>query len=77
MFITWVLDQQDREDSIGLLARTVWQDYNAGCANLYKTAVEWKEHFEQSHSKRFAALLELLGDAYVEYCTTVTQTDAK
>jgi hypothetical protein len=51
----------------------MWQDYNAGCAGPYKTAVEWKEHFEQKHPSKFEALLELLGDAYVEYCTELKE----
>jgi hypothetical protein len=73
MFLIWALDQQDRDDSVGLLTRTMWQDYNAGCAGPYKTAVEWKEHFEQKHPSKFEALLELLGDAYVEYCTELKE----
>jgi hypothetical protein len=50
------------------------EDYNAGCAGAYRDAVSWKVHFEQNHPKRFSALLEMLGDAYVEYCNELKES---
>jgi hypothetical protein len=67
MFISWLLEQQDRDDTAGFLARTMFDDYNAGCASLYPDAARWKEHFESKHKKHAAFLMELLGDALVEY----------
>jgi hypothetical protein len=75
MFTSWLLEQDDREDSVGRLSRLVQADYSAGCASLYKDAVAWKVHFEQKHPKKFGVLLELLSDAYVEYCTEFSEQD--
>jgi hypothetical protein len=69
MFTAWLLDQQGREDSIGDLADLVYEDHNAGCAIMFKDAVAWLSHFESSHRKQLVILTEMLGDAYVEYCT--------
>lgn len=68
MFVQWLLDQQDREDGVGALARTAWGDYNAGCAPvMFQDAIGWKEHFEKIHRKSFNKLMDLLGEAFVEY----------
>ena len=67
MFTSWLFEQQDRDDRVGLIAKTAFADFNAGCASLFPTAVGWKKHFESNHVKRFDFLLELLGDAFVEY----------
>ena len=76
MFTEWLLDQQEREDSVGKLARVVRDDHNAGCATMFRDPVSWKEHFEHYHRKSFAALFTMLGDAYVEYATSLnTKTD--
>lgn len=70
MFTTWLLDQDDREDSVGLLARTAKSDINNGCSRVYPYATDWLHHFKDRHSKQLPKLMEPLGDAYVEYCTT-------
>jgi len=63
------MEQQDREDTVGKIARLMWQDYNAGCARMYPDPVSWKVHFEQKHAKGFSVLFEWLGDAYVEFAS--------
>lgn len=72
MFSIWLLEQQDREDSVGQFARLAWQDYNSGCAAMYKDAVGWKKHFDTCHGAKLDKLMELLGDAYVEYAQQLT-----
>lgn len=69
MFTEWLLDQQDRTDNVGRLARLVWDDHNAGCAVMYPDPVSWKKHFEARHAAKLPLLMEMLGDAYVEYAT--------
>ena len=49
VFTAWVLDQQDRDDSVGKLSRLMVMDHNAGCAVMYRDPVSWKEHFEKFH----------------------------
>jgi hypothetical protein len=75
MFTSWLFEQDDRDDRVGRFARLAYADYNAGCASPFKDAVAWKVHFEQKHPKKFGVLLELLGDAYVEYCTEFSEQD--
>jgi hypothetical protein len=75
MFSVWVLDQIDREDGVGRFARVVWDDYNSGCAAMYKDAVAWKTHFEHSHGSKLGVLVQLLEDAYVEYAMSLDQQD--
>lgn len=71
MFTSWLFEQQDRDDRVGLMARTAFDDFNAGCASLFSDAVGWKTHFESRHVKHYHFLLGLLGDAFVEYSTLV------
>jgi len=73
MFTSWLFEQDDRDDNVGRFAKLAYADYNAGCASAFKDAVAWKEHFEQKHPKKFGVLLELLGDAYVEYSTELDE----
>ena len=76
MFTSWLLDQQDRQDSVGKLAQLVWADHNSGCAVMYRDPVSWKEHFERRHAKQLGALMDMLGDAFVEYASGLgTKTD--
>lgn len=76
MFTTWLLEQQDRPDSVGMLARTAYKDHNDGCAILYKDAIGWLHHFQGRHRNNLAILIGMLGDAHVEYCTQLdTKTD--
>jgi hypothetical protein len=75
MFSVWVLDQIDREDGVGRFARVVWEDYNSGCAAMYKDAVAWKKHFEKCHRSKLELLVQLLEDAYVEYAMGLDQHD--
>ena len=67
MFTNWLFEQMDRDDPVGKFAKVAFSDYNAGCALHYSTAVEWRNHFEKNHSKNFDKLLDMLGDAYVDY----------
>ena len=71
MFTSWVLDQQDRDDTVGKLAKVMWDDYNAGCAVMFKDPVAWKNHFESRHKKQAPLLMEWLSDTFVEYCTSL------
>ena len=76
MFTSWALDQMDRDDSVGKLAKVMWDDHNAGCASMFKDPVGWKNHFESRHGKQAPMLLEWLSDMFVEYCTSLnTRTD--
>lgn len=68
MFTSWVLDQVDRDDSVGYLARVMRDDYNAGCASRFKDPVAWKAHFESRHRKQAPLLMSWLSDTFVEYC---------
>lgn len=69
MFTPWLLEQSDREDGVGRLARLAYLDINAGCASAYSNATNWLYHFKDNHAKQLPLFTELLGDAYVEYCT--------
>ena len=76
MFTSWALDQMDRGDSVGKLAKVMWDDHNAGCAAMFKDPVSWKNHFESSHGKQAPLLMDWLSDMFVEYCTSLnTRTD--
>ena len=76
MFTSWALDQMDRGDSVGKLAKVMWDDHNAGCAAMFKDPVSWKNHFEGSHGKQAPLLMDWLSDMFVEYCTSLnTRTD--
>lgn len=77
MFTVWLFGQQDRDDSVGLFARVAFYDYNAGCALVFGDAVGWKKHFEVKHARKYPKLIELLGDAYVEYCTELGEKSSK
>lgn len=74
VFTTWLLEQQYRDDPIGYMARVCYNDYNAGCAIMYRDPIGWAEHFKNSHSRHYEKLKSILGDAYVEY---VAQAIAK
>ena len=67
MFTSWLFEQQDRDDAIGYFSKVAYSDYNAGCAAHFKTAVDWKNHFNEKHTSKFNQLFDLLSDAYVEY----------
>jgi len=67
VFTTWFLEQQDRTDEIGKVARVCYSDYNAGCAMMYRDPIGWAEHFKSSHSKHYENVKSVLGDAYLEY----------
>ena len=68
MFIAWILDQQDRDDSTGDCARLLWADINNGCATtMLQTPVEWKNHFERHHRKIVNKTDALLLNAYTAY----------
>jgi hypothetical protein len=69
MFTSWLFEQQDREDRVGMFARTAFTDYNAGCGSANFDAVAWKKHFDAKHPRHGKFLIELLGDAFVEYST--------
>lgn len=73
MFTSWLFEQQDRDDNVGLFARVAFYDYNAGCAGYYRDAVAWKKHFDVKHVRKAPKLNEMLGDAYVEYCTELDE----
>ena len=73
MFTSWLFEQDDRDDRVGRFARLAYADYNAGCASPFKDAVAWKVHFEQKHPKKFEELLDMLGDAFVEYSTELDE----
>jgi hypothetical protein len=77
MFTAWVLDQQERADSVGELARLMLTDHNAGCAVMYRDPFGWKDHFEAAHRGKLTVLMDMLGDAYVEYANSLgTRTDS-
>jgi hypothetical protein len=77
VFTAWVLDQQDRDDSVGKLAKLMVMDHNSGCAVMYRDPISWKRHFELFHRGKLGVLMDMLGDAYVEYCNSLgTRTDS-
>lgn len=75
MFTLWALDQQDRDDSVGKIAKLMYRDHNDGCAIMFKDATGWLHHFQDKHVRQLPILTEMLGDAYVEYCTTLKRTN--
>jgi len=76
MFTAWLMRQRGRADSVGDFAELIYEDHNAGCAVMVKDPVSWKAHFETRHRTQLPILMELLGDAYVEYCNQLgTRTD--
>ena len=77
MFTVWLFEQRDRDDSVGLFARVAFYDYNAGCASVFKDAVAWKKHFEVKHVRKAPNLMELLGDAFVEYCSELGKSSTQ
>lgn len=77
MFTAWLYEQQDRNDSVGLFARVAYYDYNAGCAGMYRDAIEWKKHFEVKHMRKYPKLMELLGDAFVDYCSELGESSTE
>lgn len=67
MWIAWILEQQEREDSTGRLARLIWSDINNGCGNTFlKTVVDWNRHFEAEHP-RLPSLKPWFASAYTDY----------
>lgn len=72
MFTTWLMEQQGREDNIGVLAGMCFNDYNAGCALLYKDPLGWMQHFKLAHQKQSELVKSMLGDAYLEYVATLS-----
>lgn len=66
------MDQDDRDDAVGELARLLFTDYNAGCALMYKDPLGWMEHFKQAHRKSFEKVKDMLGEAYTEYIDTLS-----
>jgi hypothetical protein len=49
-FVQWLLQQVDRDDPIGDLARDVREDRRAGCLSLrVRSARGIKEHLESAH----------------------------
>jgi hypothetical protein len=71
MFTAWLLDQQDRSDATGRIARAIFEDHNAGCAVMYADPIGWMKHFQEKHRKTLPTLSTLLGEAYVEYVNSL------
>jgi hypothetical protein len=67
VFTTWIFAQRDRNDSVGLLGKLLFNDYNAGCAGGGYDPLAWMEHFYQKHPKASEMVKLSIGDAYSEY----------
>jgi len=76
MFTSWLFEQRDRGDSVGILAKTAYRDYNAGCAGATWDAVAWRNHFRDKHNKHFVQLMAHLENAFVEYCFELNEFKA-
>jgi len=73
MFSSWLFEQVGTGGSVGRLAELCFADVNAGCALPFYDAVGWKKHFERYHADSFDVVFELLGDAFVEFCSQLPE----
>lgn len=67
MFITWLLEQLDRTDRVGKLAKLIEMDINNACLPRTLSATGIQKHFFDRHIKGYAVILPALSGAYKEY----------
>lgn len=67
MFMVWLMEQEDREDSVGDLQRLIYRDYNNGCLPSPKSIKAVVEHFINNHPDRFLEIRTNLVEAIKAY----------
>jgi hypothetical protein len=78
MFLNWILDQQDREDATGSIARVIWKDINNGCGSTYfRSSRSWLNHFEDKHTKILTSLKPLLAESYLRYLASYEEDNRR
>ena len=58
MFMTWLMEQEDRDDEIGMLYKTIRSDYNNGCLPSVTNLKEIGIHFINRHPEKFFDMRE-------------------
>jgi len=66
-FSTWLWEQMEEPNRVGLFANLCWDDVNNGCGHSTYNGRKWLEHFEARHKDRKEFLIGLLSEAYKEY----------
>jgi len=67
MFMYWLLQQEDRDDEIGLLYKMIYTDHNNGCLNTLSNMKLIIQHFISVHPKQFLLLRSYLVVAIKAY----------
>ena len=67
MFMVWLMDQEDREDSVGDLQHLLYVDYNNGCLPQVNSVKAVANHFLDYHPNQFIIFRELLAKAIQAY----------
>jgi len=67
MFMPWLLEQEDRDDEIGLLYKMIYTDHNNGCLNSLSSMKHIIHHFINVHPKQFLTLRSYLVVAIKAY----------
>ena len=65
--MVWLMDQEDREDSVGALQHLLYTDYNNGCLPQVNSVKSVATHFLDHHPTQFILFRELLAEAIRAY----------
>ena len=67
MFMYWLMEQEDRDDEIGVLYRTIFKDYNNGCLSAVTDLKKIAEHFISHHPATFFDMKDQIALALKAY----------
>jgi hypothetical protein len=67
MFMQWLMEQEDRDDSVGSLYKLIYNDRNNGCLNSVASMKYVIQHFINVHPNQFIILRSYLVDAIKAY----------
>ena len=56
MFMVWLMEQEDRDDSVAVLQKTLFKDFNNGCLPKIVTVKDVLSHFLDHHPKHYLAV---------------------
>jgi hypothetical protein len=67
MFITWLMEQEDRDDEVGMLYKVIYTDHNNGCLPTVTNLKDIGIHFINRHPEKFFDMREWIAVAIKAY----------
>lgn len=58
MFMAWLMEQEDRDDEVTVLYKTLFRDYNNGCLPAMIKLKDILEHFMNKHPHKYVEVRE-------------------